>query len=99
MLNTCFLELLIKMCRAVINSFKNVTGSNPRQGKREAASFPLQWIIGLGKDTDSRESSSDLQRQKIPPCVCSGFGEPVITFTLCSPVSAPHAGRELGLEC
>lgn len=99
MLNTCFLELLIKMCHAVINSFKNVTGCNPHQGKRETASFPLQWIIGLGKDTDSRENSSDLQRQKIPPCVCRGFGEPAVTFTLCSPVSAPQASRELGLEC
>lgn len=63
MLNTCFLELLIKICHAVINSFKNVTGSNPHQGKRETDSFPFQWIIGLGKDTDSSENSS---------VICSG---------------------------
>lgn len=63
MLNTCFLELLIKICHAVINSFKNVTGSNPYQGKRETDSFPFQWISGLGKDTDSSEDSS---------VICSG---------------------------
>lgn len=32
-LSACFLELLIKICHAVINSFKNVTGSNPHQGR------------------------------------------------------------------
>lgn len=57
-LNTCFLELLIKICHAVINSFKNVTGSDAHQGQRGAGSFAFQWIFGLGKDTDSRESSS-----------------------------------------
>lgn len=95
MLNTCFLELLIKICHAVINSFKNVAGSNPQQGKRGADSFPFQWIIGLGKDTDSRENSS---------VICSGTkyrhvyaGPASITFPLCSPVSAPQMNSELDL--
>lgn len=99
MLNTCFLELLIKICHAVINSFKNVTGSNPCQGKRETDSFPFQWITALGKDTDSSENSS---------VICSGRkycrvyavvfkNLHLITFALCSPVYVPEINSELDL--
>lgn len=75
MLNTCFLELLIKICHAVINSFKTATGSNPHQGQRGAGSFAFQWIIGLGKDTDSRESSSVICTELQEGCA-EGFWEP-----------------------
>lgn len=83
MLNTCFLELLIKICHAVINSFKNVAGSNPHQGKRGADSFPFQWIIGLGKDTDPRESSSVICRGS--KCCHVYAGPASISFPLSAP--------------
>lgn len=45
-LNTCFLELLIKICHAVMNSCGNVTGSSAHQGQRGQAALPCSdcWI-------------------------------------------------------
>lgn len=88
MLNACFLELLIKICHAVINFFKNVTGSNPHQGEKEADSFLFQKIIGLGKDTDSSENCSVICNGRKYSNVYVAVVESLhlITFTLCSPV-------------
>lgn len=45
MLNTCFLELVIKTGHAVINSFKNVTGSNPHQGREKQTAFHFSGLL------------------------------------------------------
>lgn len=80
--NTCFPELLIKICRAVINSLKIVTGSNPHQGQRGAGSFALPWIIGLGKDRDSR--GSELQRGCAGPFWAPASMKPLLPAPVCS---------------
>lgn len=74
MLNSCFLELLIKIWRAGINSLRTVMGSNPQQGQRGTGSFAFQWIFGLGKDTDFRKSSSGICTELQDGCA-EGFWE------------------------
>lgn len=96
-LSTCFLELLIKICHAVINSFKNVTFnvcSNPHQG-RGSSSFALQGIFGSGKDRESRESSSGSCSAHSPSRDVQGI------FGLLHPINScshPESAPELDLQ-